>query len=144
MPVVSNSVVEIELIDGTKLISDEKIGMNMDEAGIKGCIACEGLVAVYHAQGGYTLVSERDIKAISTVSETIDWSTELEWIDTKDGDSSEPLMISLPKELTYEQLVDYYLNGFFLRNKMNKEKVGLRTLQNLFRFCKKEAGLQTV
>ena len=142
MAIVSNSVVVIELIDGTKLVSDEKVGMNMDEVGVRGCLATEGTVSVFHSSGGYTLVSENDVKSIKTISETINWSKECEWIDSHDGKPSDFFMNAIAGDLSFSQIEEYYENGFYMRNVASKEELTMDTIRSYFRFVR-DGGKQT-
>lgn len=134
MAIVSDSVVVIELTDGKKLVSDEKVNMNMDEGGINGCLAVEGSVSVFHRSGGYTIISEREVTSIKTISETINWSKELEWVDTADGEPSEQFMQNVPGDLSFSQIQEHYDNGFYLRNVSTKRQLSIDTIRSYFRF----------
>lgn len=134
MAVLSDSIVMISLVDGNNLTSNEKIGMNLDEVDIKGCLEAEGRVNVYHEHGGYTIVSERDVVSIKTIRETINWSKAMEWIDSSTHEPSDFFMQSVSGDLSFSQIEEHYEFGFYLRDKKTKATLSLESIRSHFKF----------
>lgn len=138
MAVVSNTVVLITLKDGKKITSDERVGMNLDEIDIKGCLEAEGRINVYHTGGGFTIVSERDVSSIETIHETVNWRKHFDWIDSNNDEPSDFFMRSISSDLSFSQINDFYVHGFYLRDINTGENISYETVPSYFRYVKEE------
>jgi hypothetical protein len=134
MAVVSDSVVMFTLVNGNTVMSNEKIGMNLDEVDSKGCLESEGRINVYHPHGGYTILSERDVVSIKTISETINWTKKMVWVDSNNHEPSDFFMQAISADLSFSQIDDYYINGFYLRDKETNENISYETVRAYFKF----------
>lgn len=135
---ISQSVVVITLKDNNRVVSREGIGMNLEENEIRGCLESEGFVVVYHYDGGYTTIFNDEVQLIETITEKINWTRKMEWIDSHNDEPSEFFMESIPSFLTFDQIDEFYENGFYLRDVASKGKITLPVIRLHFRYLARE------